>query len=195
DGVPLIPDPDFNLMTVDEAKAIVETQFDTKKYKIAVLEEKIMISDKTFSAFTLSENGEQVGPPIAINRETGEYLCYYPEQVFSHIIDFPVVPAYASGYKWNAKFERKDAKGNINAIVTTKQLEENEMQFVISTYVGKESETVTGTAKVRDHVAVYTDGDYFRVEFVIYDSTVVVTESGKNKHKINATFDGTYDIK
>ena len=130
-GVPLIPDPDFNLMSVEKAKAVIEGQFDTTKYTVNLDEEKIIIGGKNYMSFTLSENGEQVGPPIAVNRETGEYMCFYPEKVFGDMMDYPILPLEAMNYAWNCTFERKDDKGNITCIIKTKQLEENEMRFVI----------------------------------------------------------------
>lgn len=194
-GVPLITDPDFNLMSLKETQAIIESQFDTTKYTVNLDEEKIVIGGKNYMSFTLSENGEQVGPPLAVNRETGEYMCFYPEKIFGDMMEYPILPLEAMDYAWNCTFERKDANDNITCIIKTKQLEEDLMHFTISSFVGDKSETLEGTAKVRDNIAVYTDGDYFRIQFVKFESTIVVTESGKNKHTINATFDGTYDLK
>ncbi len=194
-GVPLVPDPEFGLMSVNDAMEIVKTQFDTGEYEVELYDEKLVVENNTYSAFTISDDGKMIGSPIVVNRKTGEYMCYYPEQMFSDIIDFPLVPADAQNYTWNGSFARKDESGNVTSMLTVKQLKENEMHFVISTYVKDESETVSGIAKVRDNVAVYTDGDFFRIEFVMFDSGVTVTESGKNKHQINATFDGKYGVK
>ena len=195
-GVPLVPDPEFGLLTVDEAMDIVKTQFDSSgDYDIKIYDEKLVCEGNTYTAFTISQGENMIGSPIVVNRKTGEYMCYYPEQMFSHIVDFPLIPADAENYIWNGSFARKDKNGNVTSMLTVKQLEEDEMRFVITTYVKDQSETVSGKAKVKDNVAVYTDGDFFRIEFVMFDSGVTVTESGKNKHHINATFDGKYGEK
>lgn len=164
-------------LSSEDAKSLILERLDITKYTVDLINSNLVINEKNYYSFLVSEGNTVFEPALIVDKKTGEIFCYDSMGTISDYSEFPLYnESLDVACDWNGLFYCYNSAGGIHSSLLLGQGDSHSFQFTLSVKDGFEEINITGIASIQGNSASYTNEDGLTLHFVMSEHAVAVTE-------------------
>lgn len=178
------------LLTMEQAKMLIMSNIDIKKYELESITSSLTINDERYYAFILKEGNVAYPPALIVNKDNSLVYCYEEDGALNPFDNFPLYVENTDNTNgWDGTFIHYNSSGNKTAQIEIMSTDDDSFMFQIISDGVFFLNDIKGSAEYTENTAVYSINDAHVLLFVILDNTLSITYTPpQNNSEISSAY-------